>query len=572
MGIKVKTASVPNSRGGFALLIVLIFSALILFSLAAALDWSTSRTNSAQRLSEYFRTQSAAEASAAKAATSMSRDFQNYGQPQVRLNLDTYRALVPGTNENSDWCYFKFSDNSGNVNKLGLTEAMSWQYTNLTSAFTGIQGYTANYQITSLAQEVNTTTPLAVAIQQNFQICSIPLFQFSVFYDPDLEINPSTAMTIAGRVHCNGTIYAQPSRTVEFSGGVTAAGDILNLKRPQDPTTRSGGSLTFDSTHVPNFKSLHLSMDSTNRSASAHFMIEVPPAKELATSQTGQQRYYNKADMIIVLTDTTTKAFSGAYNNFATVIPWSKVAAFVNTNVYVFDKRENRYARVTDINISTFNANYAYLTSVLGRNVHTLYVADQRTTPLNTFNAWRLNNATILPTNGLTVATLNPLYVFGNYNIPVSTKVKGVTTTTPVVPASLAADAITILSSYWLDSYSTASLYYRPAYSTTINASLLAGIVPSGGGYYSGGLENLPRMLEDWSNDTLTITGSMAVLYLSVTANSPWGTTSDIYNPPTRSWNFTHDFSLTNSLPPSTPEIRVFTKDKPVTVAAKLPK
>ena len=57
----------------------------------------------------------------------------------------------------------------------------------------------------------------------------------------------------------------------------------------------------------------------------------------------------------------------------------------------------------------------------------------------------------------------------------------------------------------------------RVASKTTVNAAIVAGIVPSsavgGDGTYSGGAENFPRFLEIWGEDTtFTYYGSMIQL------------------------------------------------------------
>jgi hypothetical protein len=62
----------------------------------------------------------------------------------------------------------------------------------------------------------------------------------------------------------------------------------------------------------------------------------------------------------------------------------------------------------------------------------------------------------------------------------------------------------------------------RTAANTTINAALVSGIVPSGGGNYSGGGENFIRLLEDWKSHTLVYYGSMVQLFHSQQAIGPW--------------------------------------------------
>src|SRR2546430_5658952 len=99
---------------------------------------------------------------------------------------------------------------------------------------------------------------------------------------------------------------------------------------------------------------------------------------------------------------------------------------------------------ISQIDVAKFASNPTYnnLSSLLGHPVLILYVADLRTQTSGTESGVRLTNGIILPSAGLTVATLNPLYVLGHYNAPDTTP--GSTNTGK--PASLVAAAITILS------------------------------------------------------------------------------------------------------------------------------
>jgi hypothetical protein len=157
----------------------------------------------------------------------------------------------------------------------------------------------------------------------------------------------------------------------------------------------------------------------------------------------------------------------------------------------------------------------------------------------------------------LTVATPNPLYVKGHYNSPSSPNYRGTANTSNTRPASLVADAITILSQNWNDANGNTSLGSgnRNAIDTTVNAAFLAGIVPSDGDYYSGGVENFPRFLENWSGDTFTYNGSMVVMFYSHYAVGPWTGTGVVYNPPNRNWSFDINFMDATKLPPGTPQL-----------------
>lgn len=176
----------------------------------------------------------------------------------------------------------------------------------------------------------------------------------------------------------------------------------------------------------------------------------------------------------------------------------------------------------------------------------------------------RLVNASQVPNYGndpgFTFATNNALYVQGNFNADgnPSTGSARESDHPNEPPAALIGDAVTILSENWDDSKSYGSLSWRnkPSY-TEISAAILTGIVPSGNGRYSGGVENLPRLLEDWTGVTLTIRGSMVVLYESEVATEPWSYGGNIYTAPVRDWGFHMLFSQ-GIYPPGTPNTRTF--------------
>src|SRR5262249_38709436 len=132
---------------------------------------------------------------------------------------------------------------------------------------------------------------------------------------------------------------------------------------------------------------------------------------------------------------------------------------------------------------------------------------------------------------GLTIVSPNPVYIQGDYNTgrdftdgnpsppsnnstsdPTIPQVTGYNTgsgspsaTGVRAPCSVLADAVTILSNNWSDSNSTGK---PDATNTTVNTAIVAGIVPTapvgGDGSYSGGAENFPRFLENWSDNTFT--------------------------------------------------------------------
>jgi hypothetical protein len=169
----------------------------------------------------------------------------------------------------------------------------------------------------------------------------------------------------------------------------------------------------------------------------------------------------------------------------------------------------------------------------------------------NRFDAIRLINmggSTNLRYN-TTVATDNPLYVHGHFNDGAGGgTVRGV---------ALVADAINIFSQGFTSKLCTQAHTDIPNPPVTnINAAFFGGNVPtpSGGGNYSGGLENYPRFHERWGGINCNILGSFINLWTSSQATERWGK-GGVYQPPNRNWGWDVRFQNPNFWPPFIPSV-----------------
>ena len=142
------------------------------------------------------------------------------------------------------------------------------------------------------------------------------------------------------------------------------------------------------------------------------------------------------------------------------------------------------------------------------------------------------------------------------------------------VPASIIADAISILSNSWNDAQSFLTpndLGGRAATSTVFRFAALAGKGPSftycstacgsPGQLFGtdGGVANFLRMLEDWGGATTYYRGSMVSLATNRQASGTFkfhSTTNHIYNAGSRAFSFDVDFLTPSLLPPGTPMFR----------------
>ena len=186
------------------------------------------------------------------------------------------------------------------------------------------------------------------------------------------------------------------------------------------------------------------------------------------------------------------------------------------------------------------------------------------------------NYDSVTPSNtkGFTVASENGVYVLGNYN---AYAINSVGTPTPStdyvpqntsshVPASIAGDAVTILSNSWSDARSFRypfDLSNRRASETFVRFAMLAGKTQSsklgtpnqGGGdpRLSGGVHNFKRFLENWGSVRLNYSGSLINLFNSHNNNGAFKCCNTVYSPPVRNWVFDTTFLDPDRLPPGTP-------------------
>jgi hypothetical protein len=291
------------------------------------------------------------------------------------------------------------------------------------------------------------------------------------------------------------------------------------------------------------------------------------------------QRYYDQAGIKILIdgsNNLTIKKFDGTTVTSSSTGDDKKlhnaITAAISTNVQIYDNRESMTAKVRlatlDVgSIVTSLSNASTATNYINSNYWNgiLYIADTSATS-SARRGIRLKNGKVLPANGVTIASNNPVYIQGDYNTGTGTIPSNATTgNNPLQPtasgyvlkdhpSSVVADAVNILSNNWDDTIGgTTGFTNRIPTNTTVNTAIVAGIVPSspvgGDGSYSGGAENFPRFLEDWSSIKFTYYGSMVQLYSSRQAIGKW-TMTNVYDAPTRQWYFDNSFK-TNPPPGS---------------------
>ncbi len=432
----------------------------------------------------------------------------------------------------------------------------------LSGNFAGLTAYVQKYRVTSTATRTGTSNSATVVVDTQDNL--IPLFQFGIFYQNDLEKLPGPNMTFTGgRIHSNANIYvgSGAGSTLSVDSKVTSAGNIYN-KRLDDGTIPPGavqfkdgsgvyqamnptGGPILDSTN-PNWATDSQTRWGGNVKSAVHGIqplnLPLPTSNPLDLIQRGlpgdsQQlkdaRFYWTAGVRII--DGTAVNQSG-----------SPVALPANTLTLktFYDWREQKTVQVREVDMGL-------LGSASPNGV--VYISETQQGG-GVLNAVRLVNGATLPSGGLTVASDNPVYIKGDYN----------TGATPA-PAAIVSDTTIILSNSWIDSNSTppgstpdtSLLSNRVATNTTVNGAIMTGRHQTAGTQYSGGVENFPRFLENWSTSTFTYSGSLVNLWYSQQATGNWLYGGNVYQAPTRNWSYGMNPA---NLPPGVPKVRIVWK------------
>jgi hypothetical protein len=426
-------------------------------------------------------------------------------------------------------------------------------------------------------------------------------WQWAIFYIDPLEMHPGAPFTVDGWVQTNSSLWTGYS-DLTFGGQVTygTTWNIAFMPNDGDHTGVTPAAPTWQSglppqqgTPTENPFGLNSTVfnttDSNDNNNGYHELIEVPdPAN---TDPISAERYFDNAGVKVLMntvgstttatiydaTDLlhnnvmgnvigtitsnggstgTSHATSGnsAYQNALV----SAMASALTFNQSIQDARQGATVTLTQVNVGSLYT--AMTTGTLstfssanpqGTFNHVIYIADQSASATNQ-RAIQLYNGSQLPSGGLTFASSNPVYIQGDYNTGTNPPSDSGNTAQPTAtnytrqPSSVAADAVDILSNAWTNSESTNSEGSRNASNTTVNTAIMAGNVPTGtdGNNYSGGAENFPRFLENWSGKTFTYYGSMVELYASQQATGAWGA-SNVYSAPNRAWHFDTNFQLT---------------------------
>ncbi|MGH7426510.1 MAG: PilX N-terminal domain-containing pilus assembly protein, partial [Candidatus Methylomirabilales bacterium] len=125
--------------------------------------------------------------------------------------------------------------------------------------YTGLNGLATAYEVSATATGPRGSRARLI---QRVNYVQVPLFQFAIFNGRgvDLEITPSPAAKITGRVHANSNLYLKEWTDLKFDGKMTSADKILRYTKPEGPGDRANDPKIKDALGV--YQKLNFDHDS----------------------------------------------------------------------------------------------------------------------------------------------------------------------------------------------------------------------------------------------------------------------------------------------------------------------
>lgn len=386
------------------------------------------------------------------------------------------------------------------------------------------------------------------------------LFNYQIFFENDLEVLPGVNFTLRGPIHTNQNMYLNSDATMTiYSNKLSSAGNIYRGRLDSNDVNGTVKISSFNENG--SLVTMAQNNDSRNNNwiniATNNWRGTV---KDQSLGETRQEApalksfepggYYDTNSGINIhvnagTTTTYTVRYGGTTHTY-TSAQLNSALKEANVNDYREYPSGSKPVKTTEVDINKLKTALNYFpANGLIYMTRDDAVADKDNDPYTpdshrVVSGFKLVNDSTLPSATTFVSNL-PVYVKGDYNKHTSNNPNIDTWK----PSAVIADSITLLSNSWSNTKNAAVT----ATNTEYNMVFISGNVPTKVGQYSGGLENFPRLLENWSGKNLNITGGFIQLYRSKYSTGIWNY-GTYYQAPARNWQYEPRFSNLNNLPP----------------------
>jgi hypothetical protein len=353
-----------TGRRAYALLITMVFLAVCLMVFASMMYWVSSNSTINQRNNQYNMSEAAAEAATERVLAVMMRDYQS----QTLNTNASYYASLPLLETNYDgtlWpVQYTYSDQTGATGRISvLPGVVQSQLQPLGSEYANLQGFPWYWTNIATATPIGQRATVSATVQEVVNFSSIPIFQYAIFYNLNLEIDPGAAMVVNGPVWSNQGLWAGTAN-LTFNSTVSAVSNAVITATDPFATNK------VDNTAPPNFVMagqpssgntpliMPVAGATNSNPTNVESILNIPPptyamGSDNAYSTNGQEFLANEADLII--------SNSPSGTNFGNFTPYG-------TNIFIYFQDPSKATHLTPL-LSDF-----YI--ITNANLHTTFTTN----------------------------------------------------------------------------------------------------------------------------------------------------------------------------------------------------
>ncbi len=223
----IEIGSEKNNERGAALAIVIIIVAILAVIGMTALAFSSSEARIAGKDLQRTQTFYASVAGIEKMTSDFSDLFRQKFSPTTE-DLNNIAANHPNELVTEGFSFNQtLREDTERLNQLQTIQGLPaniYPRVNISDGpYAGLYASLVPYKMSSTA--LMTRTGTEVELEREFNNYLVPLFQFGIFSNEDIEIHPGPLMTFNGRIHSNQNIYA--IQNTRFLERVSAAGEFV---------------------------------------------------------------------------------------------------------------------------------------------------------------------------------------------------------------------------------------------------------------------------------------------------------------------------------------------------------
>ncbi len=221
---------------GSALITTMAFVAVLSVLLGTLLQWtgteSVQVTRRHLRIDSFYGAEGAMRRSMAQVQQLIIKDYpmNGYVSGPTAPTQTVLNNLVSGSPPSSVAALANFTYSGisiGYVTNAGSTNiyVSSQIPPQSTDALAGLYSIRGTVRCSATATRAGRYS-IPKTVSQEFYIDYIPIFQYAVFYNMDMEVFNAESMTINGKVHANGTLYFAPLASLSINGNLTTSSEL----------------------------------------------------------------------------------------------------------------------------------------------------------------------------------------------------------------------------------------------------------------------------------------------------------------------------------------------------------